>query len=284
MNQPHHEKIFETSTLGIGLSFSTVPGGYQPSHWHDGMEILYPLNGEAEITVDNKNYNLPTKNATVVDSFKIHSTFSKDSSMLLRILIPKEQLKNYMPDIMLCHIDCIPQDIRIDQFEQYYKLCELLAELTRLYIYDVTAFRLSAEGLILQAAAHLIRYFSTKDTLAVSETDPLTVERIRSVIRYVETHYQENISLQYAAAHIGISREYFCRIFKKNTGSSFLQYLNDVRLSKIYGDLQTSSLSVSEIMEKNGITSQKQFNLSFKKRYGCTPSAVRRAKAEAKEL
>lgn len=280
MIQPHHEKIFETSTLGIGLAFSTAPGGYQPSHWHEEMEILYPLNGEADITVENKNYKLFNKNATVVDSCKIHSTFSQEQAMLLRILIPKERLKNYMPDIMLYHIHCIPEEIGTDKFEQYYRICELLAELTRLYMYDATAFRLSAEGMILQAAALLLRYFSTKDTQTSLEADPLTVERIRSVIRYVEKHYHENISLQDAASHIGISREYFCRIFKKNIGSSFLQYINDVRLSKIYSDLQTTSLPVAEIMEKNGITSQKQFNQSFKKRYGCTPSSVRKTQEQ----
>lgn len=276
MNQANHETIFETSVLGISLAFCSTPGGYHPSHWHEEMEILYPLNGEADITVENKTYKLPNKNATVVESYKIHSTFSSKNAMILRILISKKLLTNYMPDIMLCQIRCIPDNISVEQFPQYYKVCELLAELTRLYIYDAVAFHLEAEGLILQATAILIRFFSIKETTDSPRTDPVTVERIRSVIRYVEQHYYENISLQDVASHIGISREYFCRMFKKNMGNSFLQYLNDVRLAKIYCDLQTTSLPVSEIMEKNGLTCQKQFNKSFKKRYGCTPSSVRK--------
>ena len=278
MDQSNYENIFETSILGISLAFCSTPGGYHPSHWHEEMEILYPLNGEAKITVENRTYKLPNKNATVVEACKIHSTFSSKNAMLLRILISIERLQNYMPDIMLYQIQCIPQNISEEQFPQYYKVCELLAGLTRLYMYDAATFRLEAEGFILQATATLIRFFSIKETLNSPKTDPLTVERIRSVIRYVEQHYNENITLYDVSSLLGISREYFCRIFKKNTGNSFQQYLNDFRLARIYSDLQTTSLPVSEIMEKNGLTCQKQFNQSFKRRYGCTPSSVRKSK------
>lgn len=277
MSQTFLKKVFESSQLGIFLSFCTTPGGYHPSHWHEEMELLYPLNGEADITVDNKTYKLPKKNVTVIECCKIHSTYAHDdSSMCLRIRISKECLQAYMPDITLRQIHCIPEDIRPEQFTEYYKICELLAELTRLYMYDAAYFRLEAEGLVLQAVARLLRFFSSDSTPDISSSDPLTIERIRDVIRYTEQHYQENISLQDAAAFLGISREYFCRIFKKNVGVSFLQYLNEVRLSKIYHDLQTTSLPIAEIMEKNGFTNQKRFNQSFKKMYGCTPSSIRK--------
>lgn len=278
MKETGHQKIFEISPLGIEIAFCTNPGGYHPSHWHEELEILYPLNGEADIIVENKKYRLPKKHATVVESCKIHSTFSYDSSeMFLRIYVSKECLQNYIPDIELCRIHCIPEDISKELFPEYYKICELLAELTRLYIYDMPYFRLEAEGIVLQAVACLVRFFSSS-AAPQAAADPLTMERLRSVIRYVEQHYQEKILLQDVASHLGISREYFCRIFKKNIGSPFLQYLNDFRLSKAYADLQSTSLPVSEIMEKNGIAGQKQFNQSFKKRYGCTPSSVRSAK------
>lgn len=137
MNPPLYEKIFENSQIGIVLTFCTTPGGYHPSHWHDELEILYPLNGTAEITVENKKYKLPKKNVTVVESCKIHSTCSYDeSSMFLCIHISKERLQTYQPDIALCQIHCVPSDISSEQFPEYYKICELLAELTRLYISD----------------------------------------------------------------------------------------------------------------------------------------------------
>ncbi|EOS23587.1 hypothetical protein C806_03109 [Lachnospiraceae bacterium 3-1] len=277
MEQPYYKKIFESSPLGIFLSFHTTPGGYHPAHWHEEMELLYPLNGEADITIENKTYQLPKKNVMAIECCKVHSTFAHDdSSMYLRIHISKEHLQNYIPEIANCQIQCIPELISQEQFPEYYKICSLLAELTRLYMYDALAFRLEAEGLILQVLARLLRFFSSKDIPSPFSSDPLSVERIRSVIRYVEEHFQENISLQDAASFLGVSREHFCRIFKKNTGTSFLHYLDEVRLSKIYSDLQATSLPVAEIMEKNGFTNQKRFHQSFKKMYGCTPSSIRK--------
>lgn len=279
MEQPYYEKIFETSPLGIKLTFCTIPGGYHPPHWHEEIEILYPLNGQTDITVENKKYKLPKKNAMVIESCKIHSSYTDDKStaMHLRIHISKECLRSYFPDIILYQVHCIPSEITTEQFPEYYTICELFAKLTRLYMFDSPSFRLEAEGIILQAVARLFHFFSVKDTTC---SDPVIVnqtsmERIRSTIRYVEQHFQENISLQDAAAYLGISREYFCRIFKKNMGISFLQYLNEVRLSKVYNDLQSTSFPISTIMERNGFTNQKLFNQSFKKMYGCTPSSVR---------
>ena len=96
------------------------------------------------------------------------------------------------------------------------------------------------------------------------------------ILSWVEEHYKEPISLTDVADEMGVSREYFCRIFRKSMGISFQQYLAEIRLNHIYQDLVNTYDPVSEIMENNGFTNQKRFNASFKKLYGCTPSKVRR--------
>ena len=54
---------------------------------------------------------------------------------------------------------------------------------------------------------------------------------------YVDHHYREEMTLQEAADELGLNREYFCRFFKQSTGSSFMRYVNQVRLNYIYQDL-----------------------------------------------
>lgn len=198
------------------------------------------------------------------------------TSMFLRIHISKAYLQSYLPDVELYRINCFPEEITDEQFPEYYRICELLAELTRLYIMDTPFFRLEAEGIILQIVAQLIRHFSSSAVIQLADTHLLTIDRIRKVMSYVEEHYKENISLQDVSDLLGISKEYFCRFFKKNMGISFLQYLNEVRLSHIYQGLMDTDLPVAELMEENGFSNQKLFNRSFKELYGCTPSSVRK--------
>lgn len=277
MEYPYYKSQLSMSQLGIQLSFRTNPGGYHPLHWHEELEILYPLNGETDITVDGNKYHLLKKNMTVIDSRQVHSTYTYDlTSMLLCIHVSKSHLQNYIPEIALYQFHCIPELVPDSLFEEYLYICDLLAELTRLYILDVPGFRLEAEGIILQVMSRLLRSFSSTLTPLVSDANIQTIERIRKVITYVEEHYAENISLHDVTELLGIGKEYFCRFFKKNMGISFLQYLTEVRLSHIYQGLTETDIPIAELMGNNGFSNQKLFNRTFKELYGCTPSSVRK--------
>ena len=67
MEQPYYETFHEISPQGIRLSYLTAPGGYHPPHWHDELEILYPLNGEADINIEGKIYREVKKHILVVE-------------------------------------------------------------------------------------------------------------------------------------------------------------------------------------------------------------------------
>ena len=43
MAQPYYEVFREVNELGIRLAYNTVPGGYRPLHWHEAIEILFPI-------------------------------------------------------------------------------------------------------------------------------------------------------------------------------------------------------------------------------------------------
>lgn len=278
MQKPYNEIILETSTLGIRFAFNTKEGGYSPLHWHEEMEILYPLNGESDVLIDGISYRLKNKQLMVIDSKKIHSTYNYgDHSMFLCIHITKKALEWYFPKIQDYHIQCYPDDVPDDQFAEYLKMNQYLQRVTQLYITDSPAFLLESEGLVLQLLSCLLLHFSSDEAPLLPPTDKLAMDRVRQIIQYVENHYKQPVSLQEAADLLGISKEYFCRFFKKNMGISFLHYVNQVRTSHIYQDLIHTELSIQDIMEKNGFTNQKLCNRTFKELYGCTPSKIRKS-------
>lgn len=270
----------KVDTEGIYLSYSTAPGGYHPLHWHEEIELLYQLNGRSDIQIDGKKYQIQNKLLTVINSRQVHSVHTySDTSMFICVHISKKLIEKYMPDIDLYRIYCIPDDIPDSQFPEYLSVCRQMEDLLRLYITDKLAWQMESEGIILQVLAQLIRHFSRKsapDEIGLSSADRTSFNRIRDVITYVEEHFREPISLQDIAGHLSLGREYFCRFFKKNMGMSFLRYLNEVRISHVYRDLEQTDAPIAEIAEKNGFHNQKLFNRTFREVYGCTPSAVRR--------
>ena len=241
------------------------------------MENLDPLNGEIDLLIEGRRHPLHKKIRAVSESSQGHCTYAHDkTSMFVNIHLSKKLLESYLPDIGLRQIRCTGDDIGDGQFPGYREVCELMEALTRLYIMDLPVYALEAEGLVLQILAHLLRDFSAAAAFPSSTMDKMTVERIRSIITYTEAHFQEPVTLSQGADHLGLGKEYFCRFFKKNMGMSFLNYVNEVRLSHVYQDLLNTDAPVAQIMEKNGFTNQKLFNRAFKELYKQTPSSVRR--------
>ena len=95
---------------------------------------------------------------------------------------------------------------------------------------------------------------------------------VRKAIAYVNENYSRNITLAAIAEDVQKSTNYFCYIFKKDTGMNFNEYLNTVRINKAKDLLRTSEYMVYEISEMVGYHDYSYFAKVFKKICGCSPS------------
>lgn len=277
MADAYFELIDTSSLSGIHLSYQTTPGGYHPPHWHYELELLYALNGDTDITIAGKSQKMKKRQLIVVESCQVHSTHCyHPTAMYICIHISKKAMRRYLPDIDSYQIQCTPELISDGQFPDYLKLCQMMDDLTRLYMEEAPTFQMETEGIILQVLAKLIRNFSVKAETLLTDSNPKTLDRLVQITDYVDTHFQHPISLREISDHLCLNKEYFCRFFKKSMGLSFLDYVNEVRIIHVYQDLIETNDSIQQIMERNGFTNQKLFNQTFKKIYGCTPSSVRK--------
>ncbi|MGN1203374.1 MAG: helix-turn-helix domain-containing protein, partial [Eubacterium sp.] len=73
-----------------------------------------------------------------------------------------------------------------------------------------------------------------------------------------------------------MSRANFCRVFKKETGNTFLQYLNNLRIAYAHSLLTETNMPIQRISEKSGFSSVLHFDRVFKNIHGITPSAMRK--------
>ena len=205
-----HEIIPSIQYTGITIAYATTPGGYFPLHWHEELEILYPLNGTADIIIEGRKFNLLKKHMLVVESRMVHSTYSYDElSMFVCIHISRKHMRQFFPEIDAWQIRCTPEDATEEQFPVYRATCELLEALTRLYMEEPLTYRMEASGLVLQILSRLIRFFAVRRPLPEPAEDNLAMERIRDVITYVESHFREPVALDDVAGLLGLGKEYF---------------------------------------------------------------------------
>ncbi len=103
--------------------------------------------------------------------------------------------------------------------------------------------------------------------------EPQTVVRAR---KYIEKNYDKHLSLEEAAKAVNTSVRYFCKVFKKSTSMTFVDYLTRLRIEKSKNLLLDPNKRISEIAYDVGFESLTQFNRSFKKLSAQTPSEYRK--------
>jgi YesN/AraC family two-component response regulator len=108
--------------------------------------------------------------------------------------------------------------------------------------------------------------------MAACETFSKTVSE---AITYISQHYMNPISLVDVAESVHLNEEYFSRLFKKEVGINFTDYLLNLRMEKAHSLLMTTDLKIASVAEKVGISDSKYFSLLFKKTFDQTPSQVR---------
>lgn len=116
-------------------------------------------------------------------------------------------------------------------------------------------------------------------TLRNAETEkyiPKYDKRLRRALIYIHTHFQKPIAAADVAEYIGYSPNYFSNIFKKQIGTAFQNYLQDLRLNFAMNILKFSDISVTEACLESGFRTLSHFISTFKNKFGCSPENFRK--------
>tara|TARA_R110000850_G_scaffold73969_2_gene162209 strand:- start:75 stop:1013 length:939 start_codon:yes stop_codon:yes gene_type:complete len=93
--------------------------------------------------------------------------------------------------------------------------------------------------------------------------------------RFVNAHLEGKLSLEAVAHHVGVSPYYFCKIFKQSTGMTLTEYVNRRRVEWAKRKLLNPRVRVTEVAFDVGFQSISQFNRSFLKYVGESPTRYR---------
>ncbi|MFE5322111.1 AraC family transcriptional regulator [Paenibacillus sp. NPDC056579] len=108
----------------------------------------------------------------------------------------------------------------------------------------------------------------------VNLTGALSHEKMEIVVKYIEEHLSEPITMKELVSLVHMNPQYFSQLFKSMLGLSPVQYIHELRMQKAKKLLTTTSLSVTDIASAVGIQLH-YFSRLFKNQYGFSPLQFR---------
>lgn len=246
-------------------------------HYHDAYEIYLQLDGKRYLFYDNICYTLERGDLLILKPFDIHYAESREVEYYERYVL------NFQPDALKCvltnaEVYSLLEKIRSGVIHLTESETEsLLGYFERADEYANHSGFLSHKlfcSSVLQLIIKAIGY--TDESLEV--TGEQIAPQIITALRYIDKHYKENISLDEISEAAHMSKYYFCRKFHQTTGATAIEYLNNVRLTKVHNLLISTNMTIDEIAAQTGFMSAVNLTRAFKKVYGSAPREFRKTK------
>ena len=115
--------------------------------------------------------------------------------------------------------------------------------------------------------------FELLDARALGSHNP----HVRKIISHIEENEGARITLFDMSRLVGLTPEYTATIFKRETGKTLGEYVNERKLLQAKGMVCNSTLSLGEIAARLGFENYHYFSRLFKSHFHTTPIAMRKS-------
>lgn len=123
---------------------------------------------------------------------------------------------------------------------------------------------------------YVMQLFLTMGRNCVIDQLPTGSSFVENALTYIRNNYTSRLTLAETAKHCAVSPEHLSRVFKKETGFGFNEYLNILRLKKAEAILKSGSeKNISQVSLLCGFNDSNYFSTAYKKNYGIPPSKVK---------
>lgn len=276
MVNPQHRVLYEMEPTGFGVKYEDNLSAYTPPHWHKAVELLLFVKGRVTCNFENTKRQFKAGDLYIINSHEVHETKCTRFARYLVVHIDPVRMLHYVPtfDQLRFSLAFDPEDqMKAMAFDQ---LRSHMQEILRLTENTEPVHKLERQARLFAVAAILVKYFSHPLAMEETKLRRSDMSRLEPLLEHIQLHHGEELPLDEAVDFMGLNKEYFCRLFKKNMGVSYLQYVYQVRTTAVCRELETTEDPISEIAERNGFRDPKMLNQYFREIYGCTPSEKRK--------
>ncbi len=258
-------------------------GADDPMHWHEYLEIALCLEGTGRWRFGQRAYPAEAGDVFLIDNAEPHVA-ETDPGQRLRLL-----LVLFRPELIAAP-GCRPFDSaylspffcrgrpfanRIPhETAAARELAPAFEELRATWDGARASDRHLLDADLRRLLAVMIRH-----TASDADAWPVDAERheqVRPVLRYVEAHFRESITLEQISEHVHVSPSRVRHLFKDVTHVGFKEYVSSLRISEARRLLLSTNTSVQTIAETVGYTNLHQFYKVFQRYSAMSPADYRR--------
>ncbi len=231
-------------------------------HYADTVELLLFSGASGEVRIGGRLYKLSGNQVFFIPPGAVHSmNYRKSDGNLINVKLSPEGFLPYINFSALLASEGKELSMISPNPDCFGRLLPHIKEL-------------SASKDIFSATSAAISLFSVLKSFYGTEEEKggssFMNKELYEIINYTAQHFAEKITVSDIAEKMGYSKFYFCTKFRESAGTTYLSYLNGVRISEACKMLKNGA-SVAEAAEKAGFSDVPYFVQLFKKIKGTTP-------------
>lgn len=259
INPEENPIIYHYTTLyGVG------DRGFLP-HWHPNMELLYIVEGAADIYVNMEKSHLESGELLIVNSNCIHTFVSTAERTIYHCIIIDNNFcsyynLNYVNDRFVSRV----------VNEQVKEIFLMMVQELSLSFKDSWAEE-NLKSLALVLIRNLYRYNLIVGEESAIRKEIKTAGIIKHALEYIDSHYESDLSLKEISRQINVSPYYLCRLFKSVVNQTMNSYIMERRCSQARLLLEKSDLPIREIAFQCGFMDPSYFSKCYQRIYGKLP-------------
>lgn len=236
-----------------------------PLHWHEHTEIHFMISGTMKMRCGDKILTLHKNDCAIINSNELHEGLSGIDCLSFKIILPP----SFFEDKYAIFESYFQDDTVADIFTKIINCCE--------YSENYDRFELKGNTYLL--ISHLYKHHTERSLSEYNyQVYHEKLGKINTAVKYISTHYADNITTALLAKLVHLSQSHFCHIFKDVFGVSAKDYLISIRIQKASELLRTTDMSITDISYNCGFADANYFARAFKSVKNISPSEYRKLK------
>ena len=243
-------------------------------HYHEFCKLLLLRSGSGGYWIEGQRYTLQPGDAVLIGSHCVHRPEFEADTPYERIIIYISPEFLRRQSASNCELERIfsgerGRILRLEENERR-RLFRLADRLERQLSGEDYGRVILCNGLLLLLLVEIGQGLQSREAVQPSPLTPRS-RRVLDMLRYMEEHLAEDISIDALAQQFYISKYHMMRLFRQETGQSIHEYLTDRRLL-LARDLMGSGVSATDSCYRSGFRTYSSFTRAYAKRFGTTPT------------